>query len=64
MRTKSATQAFLVSSRNAPPWWGGALHDDTENACVADYMWALELANFRDHCSHSGSRLHDSLTCG
>ena len=27
--------AVLVSSRNAPPWCGGALRDDTENGCVA-----------------------------
>ena len=26
-----------MSSRNAPPW-GGALRDDTENGCVADYL--------------------------
>ena len=30
--TLSATQPFLVSSRNA----GGALRDDTKNGCVAD----------------------------
>ena len=29
----SATQPFLVSSRNA----GGPLRDDTKNGCVADY---------------------------
>ena len=28
---RSATQPFLVSSRNAPPQWGGALRDDTKN---------------------------------
>ena len=26
-----------VSSYNAPPQWGGALYDDTKNACVADW---------------------------
>ena len=31
----SATQPFLVSSRNV--WWGGTLRDDTKNGCVADY---------------------------
>ena len=34
--SQSATQPFLVSSRNAPPHWGGALRDDTKNGCVAD----------------------------
>ena len=52
---QSATQPFLVSSRNAPPrkegrrkctLWGGALRDDTKNDCVADYhvsgnVWTL-----------------------
>ena len=37
---QSATQLFLVSSRNAPPHWGGALSDDTKNSCVADYTCA------------------------
>ena len=32
MKALSATQPFLVSSRNA-----GALRDDTKNGCVADY---------------------------
>ena len=37
-RVQSATQPFLVSSRNAPPHqWGKALRDDTKNGCVADY---------------------------
>ena len=32
---QSATQAFLVSSYNAPPHWGGALYDDTgEERCM------------------------------
>ena len=36
---QSATQPFLVLSRNAPPHkWGGALRDDTKNGCVADYV--------------------------
>ena len=26
-----------MSSRNAPPLWGGVLRDDTKNGCVADY---------------------------
>ena len=26
-----------VSSYNAPPQWGGALYDDTKNACVAGW---------------------------
>ena len=34
--SQSATKLFLVSSRNAPPHWGGALRDDTKNGCVAD----------------------------
>ena len=34
---QSATQPFLMSSRNAPPTeWGGALRDDTKTDCVAD----------------------------
>ena len=38
-RAQSATQPFLVSSRNAPPHkWGGALRDDSKNGCVADYL--------------------------
>ena len=32
----SPSQAFLVSSRNAPP--GGALRDETKNACEGDYI--------------------------
>ena len=32
----SATQPFLVSSRNAPPR-RGALRDEIKNGCVADY---------------------------
>ena len=33
----SATQPFLVSSRNASSsLWGGALGDDNKNGCVAD----------------------------
>ena len=35
---QSATQPFLVSPRNAPPHWGGALRDDTKNGCVANYI--------------------------
>ena len=35
----SPSQAFLVSSRNAPP--GGALRDETKNACEGDYILAL-----------------------
>ena len=34
----SPWQAFLVSSRNAPP--GGALRDETKNACEGDYILA------------------------
>ena len=32
----SATQPFLVSSRNVTPSWKGALRDDIKNGCVAD----------------------------
>ena len=39
----SATQPFLVSSRNAPP-----LRDDTKNGCVADQ-------GFGDPCRNSYS---------
>jgi len=39
-----AKQPFLVSSRNAPCLWGGALRDDTKlNGCVADQPWNLTL---------------------
>ena len=34
----SATQPFVVSSRNAPPHKGGALCDDTKNGYVAEYI--------------------------
>ena len=40
LKAQSATQPFLVSSRNAPPHWGRALRDDTKNGCVADYSIA------------------------
>ena len=44
----SATQPFLVSSRNAPPHeWGGALHDDAKNGCVADYLYSQFVRNFK-----------------
>ena len=36
VRTWSATRPFSVSSRNAPPQWGGALRDDSKNGCSAD----------------------------
>ena len=49
---QSATQPFLVTSRNAPPRWGGALRDDTKDGCVADYTWA---GNSRSYTfSHNG----------
>ena len=34
---QSPTQPLFVSSRNAPPQWGGALRDETNNGCVGDY---------------------------
>ena len=49
---QSATQPFLVSSRNAPPHWGGVLRDGTKNGCVADYTRA---GNSRSYTfSHNG----------
>ena len=49
---QSATQPFLVSPRNAPPHWGGALRDDTKNGCVTDYTCA---GNSRSYTfSHHG----------
>ena len=49
---QSATQPFLVTSRNAPPRWGGALRDDTKDGCVADYTCA---GNSRSYTfSHNG----------
>ena len=51
-QSQSATQPFLVSSRNAPPHWGGALRDDTKNGCVADYTC---VGNSRSYTfSHNG----------
>ena len=38
---RSATQPFLVSSRNAPPQWGGALRDDTKNGCVGSRSYTF-----------------------
>ena len=32
----SSLVCYTVSSRNAPPDWGEALRDDTNNGCVAD----------------------------
>ena len=36
-----ATQPFLVSLRNAPPLWGGALGDDTEKRLCSTKFFIL-----------------------
>ena len=46
---------FLVSSRNAPPQSGGALRDDSENGCVADYLLTGEEV-FRENKRHLQER--------
>ena len=38
---QSATQPFLVSSRNAPR--GGTLREDNKNGCVADQVLNCEV---------------------
>ena len=34
----SLPRSHCVSSRNAPPLWGGALRDETQNGCEGDYV--------------------------
>ena len=47
---QSATQPLLVSSRNAPPHLG-ALRDDTNNGCVADYQIRSLITRTLEKCS-------------
>ena len=37
------TAVFSVVTQRSSPQWGGTLHDDSKNGCVADYMISYSL---------------------
>ena len=46
------TAVFSVVTQRSSPLWGGALRDDTKNACVADYTFEVIGSIWQNSCQN------------